>query len=75
MNYFQENTSEKSVPWFRHWFDSTYYHKLYAHPDENEAQQFIDELVAHLQPERGASVIDVGCGVAEDSVNILRKKG
>jgi hypothetical protein len=51
MNYLQENTVQ-SVPWFRSLTDSTYYHKLYEHRKEEEALQFIDNLVAHLKPER-----------------------
>ena len=73
MNYLQENTRQKSAAWYRHWFDSTHYHKLYANRDEKEAQQFIDQLVAHLKPERGASVIDVGCGTGRHCKHLASK--
>jgi len=62
MNYLHENTLVKNIPWFRRWFDSTYYHKLYSHRNEEEAKTFIDELIAKLEPPYGSSMIDVGCG-------------
>jgi hypothetical protein len=31
--------------WFKHWFDSSFYHKLYANRDEGEAAGFVDELL------------------------------
>ena len=36
--------------WFEQWFDSSFYHKLYANRDEKEAADFIDELINELQP-------------------------
>jgi cyclopropane fatty-acyl-phospholipid synthase-like methyltransferase len=44
------------------WFDSPYYHKLYAYRDNTEAQRFIDALVARLDVGPGAEVLDLGCG-------------
>jgi SAM-dependent methyltransferase len=49
-------------PWFKQWFDSTYYHRLYANRDESEAAGFIDALLHHLDPTPGAAMLDVGCG-------------
>jgi SAM-dependent methyltransferase len=48
--------------WFASWFDSPYYHHLYAHRDVAEATRFVDALIARLQPPRGAAVLDLGCG-------------
>ena len=48
--------------WFASWFDSPYYHRLYAHRDEAEAQGFIDAIVTRLRPPDGARVLDLGCG-------------
>ena len=50
------------MSWFAHWFDSPYYHTLYKHGDENEAQHFIDNLVAHLQIKKDSKLIDIACG-------------
>ena len=48
--------------WFRDWFDSPFYHKLYAEHDEKEAEAFIRKLVQRLQLKTGSRVLDVACG-------------
>lgn len=48
--------------WFRDWFSSPFYHKLYFERDEKEAERFIDRLLAVLKPEANARMIDFGCG-------------
>jgi ubiquinone/menaquinone biosynthesis C-methylase UbiE len=50
------------MSWFAHWFDSPYYHTLYKHRDEKEAQAFIDNLIAHLQIKKDSKLIDIACG-------------
>lgn len=48
--------------WFSTWFDSPYYHLLYASRDEQEAKHFIEALQAHLKIAAGAFVLDAACG-------------
>ncbi|MFI5130043.1 MAG: class I SAM-dependent methyltransferase [Chitinophagales bacterium] len=48
--------------WFRDWFDSPFYHKLYFERDEKEAGAFIRRLVDHLQLKPGSRILDVACG-------------
>src|SRR6476661_1916620 len=62
MQYSKENTIVQNLPWFKSWFDSAHYHKLYAHRSEKEAADFIDELITELQPAQHAVMLDVGCG-------------
>lgn len=50
------------TPWFASWFDSNFYHTLYQHRDETEAERFIQSLVAHLSPAPGTRVLDLACG-------------
>jgi SAM-dependent methyltransferase len=57
-----EKALVQNAPWFKVWFDSPYYHRLYAHRSEEEAANFINELVAVLQPKQNAAMLDVGCG-------------
>jgi SAM-dependent methyltransferase len=59
--------------WFRHWFDSPFYHQLYANRDEREAANFIDELVNELNPKSGASMLDLGCGSGRHSKQLASK--
>lgn len=48
--------------WFEDWFNSPYYHQLYKHRDEQEAELFLHQLMAYLQPAPGARMIDWACG-------------
>ena len=57
-----EKNSEADKAWFKRWFDSSFYHKLYAHRNEKEAANFIDELICELQPAPFSRMLDLGCG-------------
>ncbi|MDP1974032.1 MAG: methyltransferase domain-containing protein, partial [Sediminibacterium sp.] len=54
--------------WFKDWFNSPYYHLLYQHRDENEAEQFIATLIKHLAPTKGATMLDIACGKGRHSM-------
>ena len=60
--------------WYKDWFDSPFYHKLYFNRDENEAQAFISRLLKHLQPSAGSNMLDVACGRGRHS-RFLASKG
>lgn len=53
---------EKEQDWFSTWFDSPYYHLLYAERDEAEAASFIQALQQRLQIPQNALVLDAACG-------------
>jgi len=63
-----------SPEWFREWFDSPYYHKLYFERNEEEATAFISRLLDTLQPPAGSRMLDVACGRGRHS-RILAGKG
>lgn len=48
--------------WYKEWFSSPYYHKLYFERDEEEAAGFLHRLLAHLKPEPGSRMLDAACG-------------
>ena len=48
--------------WFASWFDTSYYHLLYQHRSEEEAQAFIERLVKFLDLEPQTKVLDLACG-------------
>jgi SAM-dependent methyltransferase len=60
--------------WFREWFDSPYYYRLYADHDETEATGFIDRLLGLLRPPPGSEILDVACGRGRYS-HILARHG
>lgn len=63
-----------SSNWFKEWFNSPYYHKLYFEHDEKEAAAFITRLLNKLQPAEQARLLDVACGRGRHS-KILAAKG
>ncbi len=60
--------------WYRSWFNSPYYHILYANRDNKEAQAFIDQLYILLKPTDKQRALDAGCGRGRHSI-YLNKKG
>lgn len=60
--------------WFEAWFDSPYYHILYKDRNEEEAELFIDNLIAFLHPEKSSMFLDLACGKGRHAV-YLNKKG
>lgn len=57
--------SEKA--WYKDWFNSPFYHKLYFERDEKEAEDFIKNLIAHLKPLTASRMLDVACGKGRHS--------
>jgi SAM-dependent methyltransferase len=72
-----QHTVEKIITtdtaWFKHWFDSSFYHKLYANRDEKEAAGFIDQLLTELQPVSHSYMLDLGCGNGRHSKHLASK--
>ena len=60
--------------WYKDWFNSPFYHKLYFERDEKEAETFLLRLIDHLKPATGSHMLDVACGRGRHS-RILAKKG
>ena len=54
------------------WFDSPYYHTLYAHRDHQEAAAFISRILSILQPTQNATILDVGCGRGRHAMELQR---
>lgn len=56
--------------WFKEWFNSDYYHQLYAHRDFEEAENFISTLMQHLQLKGNRRVLDLACGKGRHAVHL-----
>jgi cyclopropane fatty-acyl-phospholipid synthase-like methyltransferase len=65
---------EKKTEWFQHWFDTKYYHLLYEHRDDEEAQFFMQNLIDFLDLKKGDRLLDLPCGKGRHSV-FLNSKG
>ncbi len=64
----------RKAEWFSDWFNTPYYHILYKNRNDEEAQQFIDNLLKVLQLEKGAKVLDLACGRGRHSIYLSEKK-
>ena len=53
--------------WYKEWFSSPFYHKLYFSRDEAEAKAFIQCLSAYLKPLPDSRMLDVACGKGRHS--------
>ena len=53
--------------WFATWFDTSYYHILYQKRNDEEARNFISNLVKFLGQEEGDKVLDLACGMGRHS--------
>ncbi len=60
--------------WFETWFDTSYYHELYQHRDEEEARVFIATMVMYLELRAGERILDLACGKGRHSRE-LQKHG
>ncbi|HYC39135.1 MAG TPA: class I SAM-dependent methyltransferase [Chitinophagaceae bacterium] len=67
-------TGMKEQPWYKEWFSSPFYHKLYFERDEQEAAAFINRLIHHIRPAPGSQILDVACGRGRHS-RILASQG
>ena len=60
----------ESKEWFSTWFDSPYYHILYAKRDETEAADFISSLNQALHLAKGSRVLDAACGKGRHAITL-----
>jgi cyclopropane fatty-acyl-phospholipid synthase-like methyltransferase len=50
------------MAWFKNWFNTPYYHLLYRHRNEAEAELFMSNILAHLSLPPDAHLLDLACG-------------
>lgn len=60
----------KSKEWFAEWFDTTYYHQLYANRNDEEAAAFIKLLIDFLDLDKSSYLLDLACGKGRHSITL-----
>ena len=48
--------------WYKDWFSSPFYHKLYFEKDDKEAYQFLSRLLEYLTPSHQSQLLELNCG-------------
>ncbi len=54
--------------WFSSWFNTPYYHTLYKHRNDEDAQLFMKNITTHLQLPKSAHIADLPCGKGRHSI-------
>jgi SAM-dependent methyltransferase len=68
-----DTTTPQQNTWFKAWFDSGYYHKLYKKHNDREASAFINVLLPYLHPAPNSRMLDLGCGKGRHSKYLAQK--
>jgi len=59
--------------WFKSWFSSPDYLRLYEHRDTKDAKKLLKLLFGNIKLAKGASVLDLACGNGRHSILFARK--
>lgn len=54
--------------WFGEWFNTHYYHILYNNRNDDEAKNFMQNLVSFLKLPKNRSILDLACGKGRHSI-------
>lgn len=66
--------NQKDKAWYKQWFNTPYYHILYQHRNDTEAQVFIDHILKATFLEEQGHFLDLACGRGRHAI-YLSKKG
>ncbi|CAM1333518.1 class I SAM-dependent methyltransferase [Tenacibaculum aestuariivivum] len=58
----------KTTDWFTSWFDTTYYHTLYKHRNDADAQFFMRNITSFLKLPKSSHIADLPCGKGRHAV-------
>lgn len=58
----------KTTDWFTSWFNTPYYHILYKHRNDADAQLFMQNLVSFLKLPKTAHIADLPCGKGRHAI-------
>ena len=61
------------MDWYENWFGSPFYRILYQNRDEDEAQRFIENLLHHLKPPCGCTMLDIACGEGRFAIHLAEQ--
>jgi len=62
------------MEWFKHWFNSEEYLKVYKHRDEKDAEELVKLVLNNIQINLGANILDMAAGFGRHAI-LFAKKG
>jgi len=61
------------MTWYKEWFNSENYLKVYGHRDETEAERLADLITKELALQHNSSVLDMACGAGRHAIAFAKK--
>lgn len=61
------------MSWYKDWFNSENYLKVYSHRDKSEAERLVELIIKMLNLKSGSSVLDMACGSGRHAVIFAKK--
>lgn len=62
------------MSWYRDWFNSENYLKIYSHRDESEAQRLVELIVKNLNLKFNSKILDMACGSGRHAIIFAKKE-
>ena len=62
------------MEWFKHWFNSEEYLKVYKHRDEKDAEELVNLVLNSIQLNPGDNILDMAAGFGRHAI-LFAKKG
>jgi len=60
--------------WFKDWFSSDYYLSVYSHRNDDDADEFLNNILKYIPLAKGSKVLDAACGSGRHSI-VMAQKG
>jgi SAM-dependent methyltransferase len=61
------------MAWYKEWFNSEEYLKVYKHRDSAEAEDLVSLIQKNFNLSRGSSVLDMACGAGRHAIAFARR--
>ena len=58
----------KNKDWFKDWFNTPYYHTLYKHRNDDDAQFFMRNITSFLNFPKNTHILDLPCGKGRHAI-------
>jgi 2-polyprenyl-3-methyl-5-hydroxy-6-metoxy-1,4-benzoquinol methylase len=60
------------MTWYKDWFNSENYLRVYSHRDQTEAERLVELIVKSLNLQANSSVLDMACGAGRHAITFAK---